>query len=153
LRTRNERDGANSFDRSGGRRGRHAPRRPALAQPPAEGDIKELVMAMQNPVGDLTSLPFQFNFNTGRRPGRSDVLHLNFQPVIPFKAGNWNVIARTIVPLSAMAVDWGQGTLSHAGPSSRIQAQMTGNVEPLLPSRRCRFGSESHRVAAAADYA
>ena len=35
-------------------------------EPPGGGhDASELAKASQNPVGDLISLPFQFNFNTG----------------------------------------------------------------------------------------
>ena len=38
----------------------------------------------QNPVGDLISLPFQFNFNTGGLR-RSHVLQSQLQPVMPIK--------------------------------------------------------------------
>jgi hypothetical protein len=37
----------------------------ANAQATGEHDVAALAKATQNPVGDLTTLPFQFNFNTG----------------------------------------------------------------------------------------
>ena len=76
----------------------------ARAQAPAPvaatHDVSELAKKTQNPVGDLISVPLQFNFNTGGDLGDATFFNLNFQPVIPFKlAGNWNVIARTIIPI------------------------------------------------------
>lgn len=66
-------------------------------QPPSAADLAK---ATQNPVGDLVSLPTQFNFNTGGAldDGRA-IFNLNFQPVLPFRLGTqWSLIARTIVP-------------------------------------------------------
>jgi len=64
--------------------------------------VTALAKATQNPVGDLTSLPFQFNFNTGGDLEDQTFFNLNFQPVIPFRVGAWNIIARTIVPINSM---------------------------------------------------
>ncbi|MFE8595923.1 neuromedin U [Archangium violaceum] len=67
---------------------------------PPEHDATELSKATQNPVGDLLSVPFQFNFNTGGGLEDRTFFLLNFQPVIPIKlSSNWNLIARTIVPV------------------------------------------------------
>jgi hypothetical protein len=75
----------------------------AFAQTPGSHDVNELAKQTQNPVGDLTSLPFQFNFNTGGDLEDQTFFNLNFQPVIPFKAtSGWTVVARTIVPLDSM---------------------------------------------------
>jgi hypothetical protein len=74
---------------------------PTLAQQPAAPDTSALAKASQNPVGDLTAVPFQFNFNTGGDMEDQTAFNLNFQPVIPFRVGSWNVIARTIVPISS----------------------------------------------------
>jgi hypothetical protein len=78
---------------------------PAVAQaPPPQPahDVNTLAKQTQNPVGDLTSVPFQFNFNTGGDLEQRTFFNLNFQPVIPFKAtANWNVIARMIVPVNS----------------------------------------------------
>ena len=79
----------------------------ALAQeaPPAQPahDVTELAKATQNPVGDLISVPFQFNFNTGGDLEDRTYFNLNFQPVIPFKvSADWNLIARVIVPINSL---------------------------------------------------
>ncbi len=59
-----------------------------------------LAQAAANPIANMISLPFQFNFNyhTGQFDRSQTVL--NFQPVLPFRlSDNWNVITRTIIPL------------------------------------------------------
>jgi len=53
----------------------------ARAQEPTGGDATELAKASQNPVGDLVSLPFQFNFNSGGAFEDRTFFNLNFQPV------------------------------------------------------------------------
>jgi hypothetical protein len=68
----------------------------------ARGEMSddELAKAVQNPVADLISVPFQnnTNFNVGPRNGTQNVL--NIQPVIPFNVNpQWNVITRTILPV------------------------------------------------------
>lgn len=77
----------------------------AWAQSPAPEpahDVNALAKQTQNPVGNITTIPFQFNFNTGGDLADETALNLNVQPVIPFKlASNWNVIARTIVPINS----------------------------------------------------
>ena len=63
-------------------------------------DATELAKKLQNPIGDLYSIPFQnnTNFNTGPNKGTQDIL--NIQPVIPIHINDdWNVITRTILPL------------------------------------------------------
>src|SRR3954468_20240189 len=80
------------------------PAGPAWAQTaPASAPSDEspsLAEKLQNPIADLISVPFQnnANFNVGPNKGTQDIL--NIQPVIPIHLNpNWNVIARTIVPL------------------------------------------------------
>jgi hypothetical protein len=83
----------------------------AAAQEPPEPahDTTELAKKTQNPVGDLISVPFQFNFNTGGDLDDRTAFNLNFQPVIPFKLNsNWNVIARTILPINSFPGAEGQ---------------------------------------------
>ena len=73
--------------------------------PPAEAqyDVNALAKQTQNPVADLTAVPLQFNFNSGGDLEDRSLFLLNFQPVIPFKAtANWNVIARSIVPIESV---------------------------------------------------
>jgi hypothetical protein len=67
---------------------------------PASDDATELAKKLQNPIGDLYSVPFQnnINFNAGPNKGTQDIL--NIQPVIPIHINeDWNVITRTILPL------------------------------------------------------
>jgi hypothetical protein len=59
-----------------------------------------LAKKLQNPIGDLISIPFQnnTNFRFGPHKGTQDVL--NIQPVIPIHVTpDWNIITRTILPL------------------------------------------------------
>ena len=63
-------------------------------------DASALAKKLQNPVGDLISVPFQgnTNFGVGRHKGTQEIL--NIQPVIPFHVGDdWTIITRTILPL------------------------------------------------------
>jgi hypothetical protein len=60
----------------------------------------DLAKKLQNPVGDLISVPFQnnTNFNVGPQTGTQNIL--NIQPVIPMHLNqDWNLITRTILPL------------------------------------------------------
>jgi len=85
---------------------------PFTAQAPAASDAKDapasdakddassLAEKLQNPIGDLISVPFQSNtnFDAGPHNGVQEVL--NIQPVIPIHISpEWNVITRTILPL------------------------------------------------------
>jgi hypothetical protein len=66
----------------------------------ASDDASALAEKLQNPVGDLISVPFQnnTNFNVGPHAGTQDIL--NIQPVIPIHLNeDWNLITRTILPL------------------------------------------------------
>ena len=66
-------------------------------------DVTALAKATQNPVGNIVSVPFQFNFNNGGDFGDETGLTLNFQPVMPFRlTDSWNLIARTIVPINSL---------------------------------------------------
>ena len=60
----------------------------------------DLAKKLQNPIGDLISVPFQnnTNFSVGPNKGTQDIL--NIQPVIPIHLNeDWNLITRTILPL------------------------------------------------------
>ena len=61
----------------------------------------ELAMDLNNPVADLMSIPFQFNYAQNLGPDDDGERYLlNIQPVIPFELNDdWNIISRTIVPL------------------------------------------------------
>ncbi len=78
---------------------------PAFGQTPQQEpvhDATDLAKQTQNPVANLTAVPLQFNFNTGGDLEDTTLLNLNFQPVVPFKVTeNWNLIARTIIPINS----------------------------------------------------
>lgn len=58
-----------------------------------------LAKKLANPISDLISLPFQFNYDEGFGPADAGRYTLNIQPVIPISINeDWNLISRTIVP-------------------------------------------------------
>ena len=80
-----------------------SPGTPAPQQaPPAESDVNQLAKQTQNPVGDIVSVPFQFNFNNGGGLVDETYFNLNFQPVIPIHLSrSVTAISRTIVPIDS----------------------------------------------------
>ena len=77
----------------------------AASTPDAEN--AELAKKVNNPIADLVSVPFQFNWQNGIGPNDQTQYLLNVQPVMPFSVTDGlNLIARVIVPyLSQPAVD------------------------------------------------
>ena len=68
--------------------------------PASASDAADLATKLSNPVADLISVPFQFNYNGGFTDGDGDQYYLNIQPVIPISINpGWNVISRTILPI------------------------------------------------------
>jgi hypothetical protein len=64
------------------------------------GSATDLAKKLSNPVSDLISIPFQYNYNDGFGDGGADQSYINIQPVIPISIGeDWNLISRTILPL------------------------------------------------------
>jgi len=65
-----------------------------------EADTGELAKAVQNPIANLISVPFQNNTDFNRGPDDKTHNVLNIQPVIPFELSeDWNLITRTIIPV------------------------------------------------------
>ncbi len=70
------------------------------AAPPTAEESAELQKKLSNPISDLVSVPFQFNWEQGVGPTRQTRFILNVQPVMPFALNqDWNLIARVIAPL------------------------------------------------------
>ena len=70
------------------------------SQPASPSQQEELARKLANPISDLVSVPFQFNWEQDVGPNDETRFVLNVQPVIPFSIStDWNVIARVIVPL------------------------------------------------------
>jgi hypothetical protein len=77
--------------------------RSTAAQDPTPGDATALAKQTQNPVGDLVSVPLQFNFFTAGDLEDRTSFTLNVQPVIPFGlTSKVNAIARAIFPVSSV---------------------------------------------------
>jgi hypothetical protein len=76
---------------------------PAAAEV-SKGEEAELAKTIQNPIANLVSLPFQYNYNSGVGAYDRNALNLNVQPVIPFPGENWNIITRTIIPVNSVPV-------------------------------------------------
>lgn len=72
----------------------------AADSPAGGGGASDLAQKLQNPVADLISVPFQFNYDEGFGPRDASRYTLNIQPVIPIELNeDWNVISRTIIPI------------------------------------------------------
>jgi len=72
---------------------------PAPVQTAGGESTEELAKKLQNPIGDLYTIPFQSNtnFNVGPHKGTQEIL--NIQPVIPLHINeDLNIITRTIIP-------------------------------------------------------
>ena len=77
----------------------------AAAAQEAGGNAGALAKQIQNPIANLVSLPFQYNYNSGVGSFDRHALNLNVQPVIPFPGENWNIISRTIIPVNSVPID------------------------------------------------
>lgn len=86
----------------------------------AQSDTGELARAAQNPVADMISVPFQWNYNFDVGPLEKDQHIVNFQPVIPFGlTDDWNLVTRAILPfVSQPAFAPGQGRENGIGDLS-----------------------------------
>jgi hypothetical protein len=73
---------------------------PPPVPPAAQGESAELAKKLSNPISNLVSVPFQFNWEQNVGPQKDTRFILNVQPVMPFTlTKSVNLIARVIVPL------------------------------------------------------
>ena len=72
----------------------------AAPAPAPSADQAALAKAAANPIANMISLPFQFNFNFDQGPYERYGTVMNFEPVLPFRLSKtWNVVTRTIIPV------------------------------------------------------
>ncbi len=69
-----------------------------------QSEQAEIAKQLNNPIANLTSVPLQYNYDDDLGPTKKGKRHLlNIQPVIPVQLNDdWNVISRTIVPLTKL---------------------------------------------------
>jgi hypothetical protein len=70
----------------------------------ADESQADIAKKLNNPIADLISVPFQFNYDQDIGPTEEgERTFLNVQPVIPIHLNaDWNVISRTIVPVISL---------------------------------------------------
>jgi len=102
---------------------------------------EQLAKQLSNPVADLVSIPFQFNWENG--VGTNDDLRfiLNIQPVVPFSLGkNWILVSRFIVPyisqpaglIPGMPTESGTGDIVASAFISPKKAGLVWGVGPVF---------------------
>ena len=93
----------------------------AAAPPPAaaeETDSAELAKKLSNPIADLVSLPFQFNWENGIGPLDLTRYILNIQPVMLFSLNTkTNMIVRVIAPIVSQPAPPVPGGVAASGVS------------------------------------
>jgi hypothetical protein len=106
----------------------------AAASVPAQAALsaEELAKLAQNPVGNMVSVPFQYNANLNYGPDKGTQSVLNIQPVYPISASpEWNVITRTILPV-VWQPSFGAGVGSASGLGD---LQFSAFLSPADPGR------------------
>lgn len=95
------------------------------------GSDTELAKKLANPIADLISIPFQFNYDEGYGSKDAGVLRLNVQPVIPISLSDeWNLITRTIVPVIYQD-SFADGVDSEFGLGDTVQSFFFSPKKPI----------------------
>ncbi|PZV17412.1 MAG: neuromedin U [Pseudanabaena sp.] len=82
-----------------------APAETATEQSASAQKTENLAKSAQNPIANLISVPFQFNFNFGVGPNDRTQYLLNIQPVIPTSLNDdWLLVSRIITPVLVQPV-------------------------------------------------
>jgi len=112
----------------------------AAAAPGTAHSAEELAKKLANPISDLVSIPFQFNWNEG--VGANDDLQflLNVQPVLPMSVSEkWNLIGRFILPVLSQPplvpgapTSFGTGDIVLSAFLSPKQSKVTWGVGPVF---------------------
>jgi hypothetical protein len=119
----------------------------------------DLALKLTNPIADLVSIPFQFNWNQGVGPNDATQMVLNIQPVVPVHlTKDWNLIGRYIMPLTGQPslgpnepAEWGLGDivfslfLSPRAPSKFVWGigpvfGLPGGTDPTINSGKWLLG-------------
>ena len=96
----------------------------------APGSDADLAQQLNNPVADLVSVPFQFNWDQPVGPDEDPRFVLNFQPVVPIKISeDWNLIARWIMPYIAQP-RLGEGSVPTSGLSDIVATAFFSPSKP-----------------------
>jgi len=109
---------------------------PAAAQQAADKAAQaDLAKKLSNPVSDLVSVPFQFNWEANVGPSDLTRFILNVQPVMPFTiTPDVNLIARVIMPLISQPplVDGGAPTFGVSDITTSFFFSPTGPKSFIL---------------------
>lgn len=110
------------------------PAPPSLRQEPAPAgdDAEALAKKLSNPVAALISVPFQFNRDEDIGPlQEGERTFLNFQPVVPVTLSeDWNLISRTIVPVTFEQDEIFPGAGDQSGLGDIVQSVFFSPKEP-----------------------
>lgn len=111
---------------------RATPPAPPPQEPAPAGDAEALAKKLSNPVAALISVPFQFNRDGDIGPLQDgERTFLNFQPVVPITLNDdWNVISRTIVPITFEQDEIFPGAGDQSGLGDIVQSVFFSPKEP-----------------------
>ncbi len=84
------------------------------AAKPVSAEDRELVKKSNDPMANMISMPFQFNYDYGSGPDEDgNQLTVNVQPIIPISINeDFLVLSRTVLPIKYLdsSAMWGEGT-------------------------------------------